>query len=262
MTFDLRRIVAVCACSTLALAACGGGDDDGKDADTKDATTTVEAETTTTSSASDGGSRDDLEALAKSALLTADDMPGGWQMVDEQGDSEDDQAEVEGCPELKKQVDAVNADNGRDPVDATRTFTVASDDTPSVESSAAVFKNADIAGRAADLIVAEEALSCMLEAMTQQMETSQPGIELGQVEITPLTVDEGDADQAGGQTVVVPMTVQGVQATLRLDFVAIRAGEIVHTLMATSIDDVAPFPELTDVVDAAVQRTASAAASA
>lgn len=276
MTSNLRRLVAVSALLALALAACGGGGS-GNDADPT--TTAPEATTTTTADSegtdggesdggeSDGGTSDDPEALAqaRAAALTVDDLPEGWTMTAEEENADDFAGdENEGvledlCPEVKDEIDAIRAEAG-DPADVSRDFEPAGG-MPAVQSSPDVFGDEALATRAFEVMMSEELAQCTGDMFAELMRTEQ-GADVGDVDISELKVDAGDADRAGGMSIRLSVTADGQTADMQIDLVLVQAGPILHSLMAMTVDGIAPFPEMEDVVDAAVRRTVAAAAGA
>lgn len=270
MTSSLHRPVAVGVLLALALAACGGGDGGGANATTTDA-----AVTTTTDAAGeagddpgsggDGGDGVDPAALtqARDAALTLGDMPDGWTMIGEQEDSDDlgggndaEEAAALGgtCPDVQREMEAIKEQD--DPADVTRSFAAGSR-TPTLESDAAVFADEPIATRAFELLAGDDLAECMGRVLA----SSFGGAEGGEPEVSRLEIDAGGAEQAGWHRVRLPATVEGRDLVVQVDVVALRVGTVVHSLLGSSIDELAPFPELVDVVDAAIRRTAVAASA-
>lgn len=268
MNSSLHRLVAVGVLLALALAACGGGDGGGG-ATTTDAAVTTTADGEAGDDAdSDGGDDTTVDpvalAQARDAALTLGDLPDGWTMIAEEEASDDDlgggndaeEAAALGgaCPDVQREMEAIKEQD--DPADVTRSFAAGSS-TPTLESDAAVFADEPIATRAFELLAGDDLAECMGRVLA----SSFGGAEVGEPEVSRLEIDAGDAEQAGWNRVRLPATVEGRELVVQVDVVAVRAGAVVHSLLGSSIDELAPFPELADVVDTAVRRTAAAASA-
>lgn len=259
MTANLRRFYAVTALLALLLVACGGGDGGSGSGATTTAPGSPEATVTTGPPADE----DDL-ARARAAAISVGDLPDGWRMVAETEDTpdfgagdEDDMATLrESCPELKRDMDALLEAVG-DPADVSRSFVIGTG-TPTLESSPAVFADDEGAAQAFELMVGDVLVECLGTTFRQGMIDRQDAT-VGDVDITRIEIEPGDADAAGGLRLLLPMTIQGQDLMAEFDIAVIRAGAIVHSLMGFGIQGAVPFPDFGAVVDTAIERTVSAA---
>ncbi len=265
----------------LALPACGGDDENGatptttavSDGDgttsTTEATDTsdVPAETTTAPTDTTGtpptsaapADPADL-ALARSAALEISDVPAGWTLDSEDENtasfgSTDDESFREACPTVHEEVQAIVAEGG-EPVDVRRSFSKEGG-MPSVESSPTVFATDDLAARAYAVITGRDFADCIGEDLAASAGDSG-GAEMGDPGLETIPVEAPGLDAAGGISVTVPVTSQGIEMTMRYSIVVLRSGRLLNMVQMISVEESAPFPEVQDVIDAAVARTAAA----
>lgn len=252
MTANLRRLLAATALLAMLTAACGGGDG-GNEADGSTDTTTAKT-----------AAEEQALARARDAAIAVDDLPEGWEMVAETEDTpdfgageDDDLAALEeSCPELKKEMDTIRDEVG-DPADVSRSFTAPAG-TPTLESSPAVFDDEQHATQAFELMLSEVLVECLGTTFRQGMIDEQDA-KVGEVDITEIDVEPGDADAAGGLRMLVPIAVQGQEMLAEFDIAVVRAGAVVHSLLGFSIQGAAPFSDFGALVETAIERTASAA---
>ena len=242
-----------------------GDDTEGTEAtdttETTEATDTSESTEPTETTGDDGAEPadpDDTE-LARSAALTLDDMPAGWKLDDEDentgnfGSTEDEEFQ-QGCPEVYSEIQSI-IDAGGEPADVSRSFSKA-DGMPSVESSPAVFDDDSLAERAFEVVVGGGFADCVTEVLAGDAD-GDGAPDVAASEVTPLPLDAGPLDDAGGFELRADFDTGGVAMTTRYTIIVLRSGRLLHMVVLLSIDEMAPFPEAQDVIDAAIARTAS-----
>ncbi|MCZ7535241.1 MAG: hypothetical protein M5T61_04375 [Acidimicrobiia bacterium] len=284
MTSRATRLAAVFVSGALlfALPACGGDDDDGdKAAQTTttvsgDEGTTTTTETTTTDAPAEttGAPADttvapptsvapadpaDL-ALARSAALDVGDLPAGWTLDDESENtgtfgSVDDEEFRDACPAVYEEVTSIVADGG-EPVDVSHSFS-REGGMPSLDSTPSVFGSDDLAARAFAVINGDAFYDCIATDLAASVDPGG-GTEMGDPDLERIPVEGPGLDDAGGFSLMVPVTSQGTVMTMRYSIVALRSGRLLHMIVMLSVEETAPFPEMGDVIDAAVARTAAA----
>ncbi len=237
----MRRALLV-----IALVLVGACSDDGDDRAGEDETTTTEQD-----SEGDAGGAED-QVIADEAVLTLDDMPTGWEVAPAE-DEEEAQAEEDELDEAfaecldidvsELQSDSPTADSGF----------VNSDDeevTSKVTVSASEAEIQDDIDRFRD----ETAQGCYVDVVSEVLATrlisSGEDVEIGEITFNELSFEDlGDDSIAFRLT--VPLSSEGVDVDLYVDYVIARKGRVAVTnsfqTTFTPFDEAVAL-ELTEIV--------------
>ena len=248
------RLAAILAVVALAVSSCssdgdGNGDGDGGATSTtagRGASTPAATQETggaTTSSTQAPADPDDV-ALAQEVVLTLDELPAGWaeDPSPQEGSTFDDEALHEQCPEVARTFDALRERQGRETGKARAGFLLGDQGLPGIQSSVVVAGNVEIAGQGYRAYVGDEFLVCLTQMFLSEI--AADGSTAGAVQTTPLPVAPvGDA--AAAARITVPITANGSEVTVFLDYVVIRVDRVLHLLLFGSAD-LFPLPDGTE----------------
>ena len=267
-TMHLREAVAVLVAVTVGLTACGGGDDSGGESSTSavSATTTSDATTettaTTATTATTGAETttttrppadpDDV-ALAESAVLTLGELPAGWAADSSpNGDGGFDEEQMrEECPEVADAFDGLREQQGRETGKARAGFVLGDQGLPGIQSNVVVAVDSGIAEQGYTVYTGDDFLDCLMSIFLAGIEDD--GSTAGELRKSPLAIDPvGDAASAVRFT--VPISANGSEITVFLDYVVLRADRVLHMLLFGSAD-LFPLPDgtVTQAIAAAAQ---------
>ena len=236
----VRRALLVVA--LVLLGACSDSDDSDDDAGREETTTTD----------SEGNTGDpEHQAIADAAVLTLDDMPTGWEAAppedEEQQEAEEDDADQAMADCLDIDVSELQGDSPT----ADSRFVNSDDEQVSSEVTVAASETEVQAG--IDRIRDEAGQSCFLEVIqyiAQDSFASDGDIEVGEATFNELSFEDlGDDSIAFRLT--VPISSQGIDVDLYVDYVLVRKGRAgVQTSFHTVFTpfDAAQALELTETV--------------
>lgn len=244
------RLAAILAVVALAVSSCSSdGDGDGGATSTtagRGASTTDSTQETggaTTSSTQAPADPDDV-ALAQEVVLTLDELPAGWaeDPSPQEGSTFDDDALHEQCPDVASTFDVLRERQGRETGKARAGFLLGDQGLPGIQSSVVVAANAEIAGQGYRAYASDGFLDCLMQMFLAEIATD--GSTAGEPQTTPLPVAPvGEA--AAAARITVPITANGSEVTVFLDYVVIRVDRVLHLLLFGSAD-LFPLPDGTE----------------
>jgi len=275
----LRAAVALLAVASFGLTACGGGDGGGADdktstsdgpatsgaattgdtGDTGDTGPTGTAGTTGTTIASTAAQppADPADvALAESMVLTVEDLPAGWKAEPSSGDGDTfDEAKMRRrCPAAAGMFDDLRDVQGREMGKADASFVLGDRGLPGIQSSVFVTVDAEAADRGYAVYTSDELLACMTSVFATKI--AADGSTTGEIRTAPLPIRPvGDAAEA--VRVTIPISANGSEITVFLDYIVLRVDRVLHMLLVASAD-LFPLPDGTETqaIAAAVDRAA------
>lgn len=222
MTAAVRMLVAVLAALAIG---CGGGDDDKP----------KRAATPTISPAADD------ESAAEFATLKLRDFPTGWTETKNPENLESRCEDVEAAKELASaRANSSRFNQGQ---------------TTLVQNAVYVFEDEATAHEAFGLVSGEGTQECYSEAVAGAF-AGQAEIESGEPQAAPLDIKPAGDEHAAAR-VTLPVTAQGLEVTVTIDLVFVRAGSTLS--LNLFVNALAPFePALRDRLTAAsVERLAA-----
>lgn len=256
-----RRVAALGAALTLALAlgACGGDDDAADDTTTTTAATTTEAETTTTTEGDEPTTTteaederpddEEAEALAEAINLTLDDFAEGW--TEEPADDDEGDDELNACF-TEIDLDEVTVAEADSP-----TFQIGSEDGSQgqvVQTTTIVFADDETAESVMAEIPTNQFAGCAEDALVASVEEDNELIDSG---LDPVEDTGGLGDEAAGLAGSISFTNDGTEYSGQLAYYFIRTGNVVSGISLLDIGDVAFEDTLTGLLETVATRQAS-----
>jgi hypothetical protein len=189
-------------------------------------------------------------AILKAGVIRKADVPAEW--TSKRGASGGDA--LKGLKECKKINTAFAAANKDEPRATSREFT----DTASLARSQAqnavyAFQNKKAAGHFVSAFKGSAATACFTR-LGIEIERNQPATTPPTV--SPITDLQGVGDEAVGYEIAATYTQAGGEATLYIDYTAVRVGRASMIFVFANVG--APIPQGRDIVNAVVQRVAAA----
>jgi hypothetical protein len=192
------------------------------------------------------------KAILKAGVITKADVPAEW--ISEKGTSSSDALKgIRDCRKINSTVATAKKDNPRarsrefaDPVQANAT---------SAENAVYAFENTSAARKFVSAYKGAGATACF-EKLAAEVGKDRP--VAAPPTVSPITDLQGVGDEALGYEIAATFTQEGGTATLYIDFVVVRVGRAAMGFGFTNVD--ARIPQGPDIVNAVVQRVASAEA--
>lgn len=227
------RLAVVVACSALVVA-CGGGDSGGRDAQT-----VIE---------------DEDQRLAENALLTLADFPSGWTApAEDESDDDEDGGQID-CfedvqPDLSELTVTGHAESGNFETDSAW-----------VSSTASVYETEDQArvafegGREA--LQSDELAACFGDAFAEGLaeEENEVEIEVGDVTARDASAPDTAAEQSAALHVEIPLEVDGQAASAYMEFMGLKEGRTIGSLVTFSFVEPLPADETERLAGAMAER--------
>lgn len=192
------------------------------------------------------------KAILKAGVITKADVPAEW--TSKRGTPGGDA--LKSLRECKKINTAFAAANKDEPRARSREFT---DPVPehgtTAENAVYAFQNKKDAGKFVSAYKGSAATACF-ERLGAEVERNQPAATPPAV--SPITDLQGVGDQALGYEIAATYTQNGGEATLYIDYIAVRVGRAAMIFVFANVD--ARITQGPDIVNAVVQRVAAAQA--
>jgi len=190
------------------------------------------------------------KAILKAGVITKTDVPADWTSKPSKASSD----ALKGLKECKKINTTVAAAKKDEPRARSREF----DDPVSQARSQAenvvyAFQNKKAAGQFVSVFKGSAATACF-ERLGTEIERNQPATTPPTV--SPITDLQGVGDEALGYEIAATYTQNGGEATLYIDYIAVRVGRAVTIFVFASVG--ARITQGSDIVNAVVQRVAAA----
>jgi hypothetical protein len=190
------------------------------------------------------------KAILKAGVITKADVPAEW--TSKRGNSGGNA--LKGLKECKKINTVVAAANKDEPRATSREFA----DTVSLARSQAenavyAFQNKKAAGHFVSAFKGSATTACF-ERLGTELERNQPASTPPTV--SPVTDLQGVGDEALGYEIAATYTQKGSEATLYVDYIAVRVGRAAMLFVFANVG--ARITQGPDIVGAVVQRVAAA----
>lgn len=189
-------------------------------------------------------------AILKAGVITKADVPAEW--TSKRGTSGRDAIKgLQECKKINTAVASANKDAPRarspefaDPVSQARS---------QADNAVYAFQSRKAAGQFVSLFKGSAAMACF-EKLGTEVERNQPAATPPTV--SPVTDLQGVGDEALGYEIAATYTQNGGEATLYIDFIAVRVGRAAMFFAFANIG--ARITQGPDIVNAVVQRVAAA----